>query len=124
MTFRSAALLLVLSLSLLSCNDDCDNLDDVILGTWSSTSLGDGNFTFLENGTLNDPNNLLLEFEVNGIVFADKKWRVEGNDQLILRAESQQDPTQFGELTLDVTDFDCEMMDVSASGVAVTFDKM
>jgi hypothetical protein len=85
--------------------------------------LGSGNFTFEEDGTLNDPLNILLEFEVNGIVFADKKWSVQGDDLIILRAESMQDPTQFGELTLDVTSFDCESMNVESGGTAVTFTK-
>lgn len=123
MIYRFIGLLFVFCLVLSSCGDDCDNLEEVIVGTWGSSSLGPDNFSFLADGTLDDPFDVLLEFEVNGILFDDKTWIIDGDDQIVLRAESELDPSQFGELTLDVHSFDCKLMEVTGGGVSVTLDK-
>lgn len=114
---------LILALgTLASCGDDCDDLSEVIVGTWSSAALGTGSFTFNSDGSVTDPGDVLFGFEANGIAFDQKSYTITGST-ISLRAESELDQTQFGSLELTATEFDCETITVDAGAFSVTLDK-
>lgn len=91
MTIRIGLFLLIPILMLAtSCQkDDCDAppVGQNIVGTWQVDNQS-GSVVFQADGTLLDPNDLLINGEVNGMVLDQKTWMLIPGDYLLLRAEN------------------------------------
>ncbi len=91
MTIRFGLLLLIPALLLVtSCQKDtCDAppVGQNIVGTWKVDSQS-GSVVFQADGTLLDPNDLLIDGSVNGMVLDQKSWMLIPGDYLLLRAEN------------------------------------
>ena len=65
-----------------ACNKDddapCTDLGDTLIGSWSVTAIGLdlGDVEFKSDGTLIDPDDVLIGGEVNGIVLDEKSYTV------------------------------------------------
>lgn len=105
---------------MVSCGDSCDMLDENIIGTWSAPLLGAGTFTFNEDGTVVDADDLLLAGSVSGMSLDMKTWRTVGDEMLIVRAS---DGAQFLEAELNVTSFDCDVIELVQTMVPFTFNR-
>ena len=73
-----------------SCQkDDCEAppVGENIVGTWQVDGQS-GTVVFQADGTLLDPNDLLIDGEVNGMVLDEKTWMLVPGDYLLLRAEN------------------------------------
>lgn len=116
--------LFVFSLFLLpSCGDDsCETLSENIVGTWQAPLLSDGEFTFLEGGEFIDNDNILLVRDSEDAPFVSKSWLTSGDSQLLIRGMDE-DGLSW-ELDLDVGTFECDMIDVSAQGLDVVFNRI
>ncbi|MCF8237766.1 MAG: hypothetical protein K9I85_06395 [Saprospiraceae bacterium] len=92
MTSRIGLILLMPVLLLMaSCKkDDCEAppVGENIVGTWKVDSQS-GTVVFQEDGTLLDPNDLLISGEVNGMVLDEKTWMLIPGDYLLLTASNQ-----------------------------------
>ena len=91
MTLRFGLYLLVPVLMLVtSCQkDDCDAppVGQNIVGTWKVDNQS-GSVVFQADGTLLDPNDLLIDGEVNGMVLDNKSWMLVPGDYLLLSADN------------------------------------
>lgn len=82
--------LLPLLVLITSCQkDDCEAppVGENIVGTWQVDGQS-GTVVFQADGTLLDPNDLLIDGEVNGMVLDEKSWMLVPGDYLLLRAEN------------------------------------
>lgn len=73
-----------------SCQkDDCDAppVGQNIVGTWKVDNQS-GSVVFQADGTLLDPNDLLIDGEVNGMVLDNKTWMLVPGDYLLLSADN------------------------------------
>jgi len=112
-----------------SCGDDeetCDpetlTLSSAIVGSWSISSQGAnlGEVEFLADGTLVDPNGVMISGEINGMSLDDKSYRTTGNETLSLRAESG---SNFQESELPITSFGCDEILAQFAGRPITFTR-
>ncbi len=92
MKFRIGLILLIPVLLLVSScrKDDCEAppVGDNVVGTWKVDSES-GTVVFQADGTLIDPNDLLIDGEVNGMVLDQKTWMIVPGDYLLLSAQNQ-----------------------------------
>lgn len=89
-------MLLISALVLSSCSSD-DNGDDGggpctapgiatnLIGSWMATTAA-VNVEFLADGTLNDEDNALIFFLVNGLEYSEKVWEAKDANTLLLTA--------------------------------------
>lgn len=100
--FLAMTSLVLSSLLFTSCTDDGDEcttapaFEQNIIGTWSVTGLS-GTFEFLADGTLSDPDGVLIDVEVNGVVFSEKSYVI-NNSILTLTAN---EPNGVGTASVD-----------------------
>ncbi len=74
-----------------SCRkDDCEAppIGENIVGTWKVDGQS-GSVVFQEDGTLLDPNDLLIDGEVDGMILDEKSWMIIPGDYLLLSATNQ-----------------------------------
>jgi len=104
-----------------SCGDDeeCLVLADTIIGTWSSSLLGDGNFEFRADGTLDDPNDLVISGELNGISLDNKTWSLDGNT--LTTTASGPAGSLGGDL--EIVEFSCDEMTGRQFGINIIFKR-
>lgn len=92
MKYRLGLILLIPAVLLVSScrKDDCEAppVGENIVGTWKIEGQS-GSVVFLEDGTLLDPNDLLISGEVNGMVLDEKSWMIIPGDYLSLTAANQ-----------------------------------
>ncbi len=103
-----------------SCKkDDCvaGNLETVIVGEWNVTVLIPvGSVEFKANGDLIDPDNALLDEEVNGVTLNKKSYVVVSNSLLRLRAENDIN-ADFVVYDVDITSYECDEIVFDVLGV-------
>lgn len=110
-----------------SCKKDkescpADDLSGAIVGVWNVSALGQaaGQVEFKADGTLIDPDDILISGESNGTVLDDKSYTVPSNQQLKVKAAKD---AQFLEATLAVTSFDCDVVELTAFGITATLTR-
>lgn len=106
-----------------SCDDDdepCEpgTLSENIIGTWTA-SYEEGDVEFLADGTLIDPNDVMIGAEINGTVL-DEKTYTATDESITLTAASGE---LSSEATVDVTSFDCDAIEVSIFGIPATLTR-
>ena len=120
-------LVLLTALMFASCGNEedeipenCDVLQETLVGTWSITNLGgeSGELTLQADGTLIDDSGVIIDYENNGVAGDIKTWSLDGND-LTFRADVDPDlGSGFAEITLGVTSFDCNEVVMDVGGIA------
>jgi len=126
---KSFILLLLPLFLITSCDGDddsvsceADSLSEIIVGTWEA-DYDPNTVTFNADGTLDDPNEVVIGGEVNGIVFTEKTYEVISDTELYVRAQEPNNPTNNVDATLDVTSFDCDEFSIELFGITGTFTK-
>jgi len=122
--FSMLCLLFVVSSS---CKkDDCvaGNLDTNIVGSWEVKALGQnlGDVTFHANGTLDDPDDVLIGGELSGEILDVKTFSVGSNSVFTVRAENG-NSTATLELDYDVTSYNCDEIVIDVLGFESTMSR-
>lgn len=101
---------------------DCNNLSETIVGEWTVTALGLdlGDVEFKSDGTLIDPDGVLIEGEVGGVVFDEKSYTVDGNESFTAKAENG---GNSAEVEYTVTSLECNEINLSVLGIAATMNR-
>jgi hypothetical protein len=115
--------LMVAGLCLASCSKDkdCDNtsLATAIVGSWDVIAFGinSGEIEFREDGTLIDPNDVLIGYELNGVPYDQKSYETIGDTILVATAT---DGNGIFEFEFDVTSYSCEEIEIDVIGIPAT----
>ncbi|HZV71015.1 MAG TPA: hypothetical protein VFG10_15780 [Saprospiraceae bacterium] len=122
--FTMLCLLFVVSSS---CKkDDCvpGNLDTTIVGSWSVKALGLslGDVQFHANGTLTDPDDVLIGGEVGGEVLSVKTYTVGSNTAFNVRAENASGSSSL-DFDYDVTSYNCDEIVLDVIGIETTMSR-
>jgi hypothetical protein len=115
----------ILSVTVACDKDDdapCTDLGDTIVGSWSVTALSMdlGDVEFKSDGTLIDPDDVLIGGEVGGVVLDEKSYTVNGNTSFNTKAEKDGNST---EVEYDVTSIKCDEINISILGIAATMKR-
>ena len=109
-----------------ACNKDddapCTDLGDTLIGSWSVTAIGLdlGDVEFKSDGTLIDPDDVLIGGEVNGIVLDEKSYTVNGNTSFNTKAEKGSNST---EVEYQVSSIKCDEISISILGIGATMKR-
>lgn len=109
-----------------ACNKDddapCTDLGDTLVGSWSVTAIGLdlGDVEFKADGTLIDPDDVLIGGEVGGVVLDEKSYTVNGNVSFETKAEKGSNST---EVEYQVTSIKCDEINISILGIAATMNR-
>lgn len=122
MNLRNLSILfLAASFLLISCGEDpvCDVLADTLPGTWNVTNLAgtSGEIVLNADGSLEDSDNILIEYENNGVMGDIKTWSLSDSTDLTFTAMI--DPTLgsgSASVTTSVTSFDCDQVTLDVGG--------
>ena len=102
-----------------SCSDEsCDDqtLSEIIVGSWTS-EFGSSTIDFLADGTLIDPEDDLIAFESNGVVYSEKSYTVVSDTEIILRAADPNNNVSSFSFPVDVVGYDCDKITLSVLGI-------
>jgi hypothetical protein len=115
-----------IALVTLSCNkkEDCTpgELSSVIVGKWDLTALGTnaGSVEFKSDGTLVDPDDVLIGGESGGVILDQKSYQVLSNTLVSVRAENG---GQFVEAEFHVTSYTCDEIKIDVIGIEGIFSR-
>lgn len=121
-------LLLLASLLAVSiaCNKDeddpCTDLGDTIVGSWSVNALGMdvGDVEFKSDGTLIDPDGVLVEGEVGGVILDEKSYVVHADTSFTCIASKGSNSLSFD---YDVISFSCDEIKMDVIGIVATMSR-
>jgi len=119
-------LLAFLLAATVACNKDddapCTDLGDTLIGSWSVTAIGLdlGDVEFKSDGTLIDPDDVLIGGEVNGIVLDEKSYTVNGNTSFNTKGEKGSNST---EVEYQVSSIKCDEISISILGIGATMKR-
>ncbi len=110
---KLSVFLFVFVIGFSSCGDDdcaAPAISENIIGTWDTT-VSSGEVEFKSDGTYIDNNDALLGVEINGVVYDDRTYVVNG-DSLVLTVS---DPNGSGESSIgfEVTQNECDEIKLS-----------
>ena len=109
-----------------ACNKDddapCTDLGDTLIGSWSVTAIGLdlGDVEFKTDGTLIDPDDVLIGGEVGGVVLDEKSYTVNGNTSFNTKAEKGSNST---EVEYQVSSIKCDEISISILGIGATMKR-
>ena len=109
-----------------ACNKDddapCTDLGDTLIGSWSVTAIGLdlGDVEFKSDGTLIDPDDVLIGGEVGGVVLDEKSYTVNGNTSFNTKAEKGSNST---EVEYQVSSISCDEISISILGIGATMKR-
>jgi len=119
MKFKLLSILLVASsLFIISCggDDDCDNLSETVVGSWSIDQLEDGTVTMNSDGGLVDNDNVIFDASLDNTT---KTWDL-SVDTLNLNADNGT-VTEFTQFI--ISSFTCDQMIGVNNGNNFTFSR-
>jgi len=119
------ALTLIIATSCDKDDDECENLDTAIIGSWEVTvfPFAQGDVEFKANHDLIDADNTFLEAQIGGTTLDKKTWAIENDSTFSVRAESSVMPQLFVEYDITVRSFTCDQMDITVLTVNGTMER-
>jgi len=128
-TILNYSLLVLFSVAIFSsCKKDDDSsctapsLSENIIGvwvpTWETSTVG-----FNADGTLDDPADAMIGFEINGLVYSNKTYSVVSDSELYVRAADPNDDTQAIDATFEVTGNECDKITMSIFGIEAAMNR-
>lgn len=120
--------LLLVAISVMSCSKEevatctVSSLKEAIVGKWSVKALGQdiGQVEFKADGTLVDPDDVLISGSVNGISLTEKTYSLDGNTKLKVKAAQG---SNYLSSDLDINNFNCNELQASMIGIPATFTR-
>lgn len=122
-------LLLAALLMTSACKKDDDDdpcvatdLSETIVGKWNVTALemNLGDVEFKSDGTLIDPDDVLIGGEVGGVILDEKSYVVTSNESFTATAEKGSNSVEFD---YDVITFTCDEIKLDVLGVVATMSR-
>ena len=103
-------------------DDPCTDLGDTLVGSWSVTALGQdvGDVEFKSDGTLIDPDGVLVEGEVGGVILDEKSYEVHADTSFTAIASKGSNSLSFD---YDVISFSCDQVTMDVLGIVATMSR-
>ena len=119
------ALTLIIATSCEKDEDECENLDTAIVGSWEVTvfPIAQGDVEFKANGDLIDINNTFLAAQQGGFALDKRTYTIESDSTFSIRAESTVSPQEFVEYDVLVRSFNCDDMSITILGLNGTMER-
>lgn len=121
-SFKILLLSFTMLFTLASCGDDeCEpgTLQETMVGTWGS-AFEPGTAEFQADGTLLDPDDIIIGVEVNGVVYDQKTWAIDSDGSLFVTASNG---TLSSDATFEVSGFTCDEVTLSVFGIPFTLER-
>ncbi|MEZ4884976.1 MAG: hypothetical protein R3E32_09655 [Chitinophagales bacterium] len=115
-------LVVILTFSACSKDDECEvpALSENIIGTWNP-QLSGGEVEFRADGTYIDEDDSLFGFEVNGVVFDDKSYSLDGNTLTLTASPSGGGGSSS--VDFEITENNCDEIKLEILGFTETLKR-
>lgn len=124
--FNLILLAALLSVSIGCDKDDddknCSDLDSTIVGSWSIEALDtdQGDVEFKADGTLIDPNDVLIGGEVGGVILDEKSYEVHGDTTFTCIAAKGSNSVEFEYSVISIS---CDEITLDVLGIVATMNR-
>jgi hypothetical protein len=116
--------LLAVSIGCDKDDDDknCSDLESTIVGSWTISALGteQGDVEFKSDGTLIDPDEVLIGGEVGGVILDEKSYEVHADTSFTAIAAKGSNSVEF---EYNVISFTCDEITLDVLGIVATMNR-